>query len=316
MSPLVSVIIPTFNRMMLLTETLDSVFNQSYRPLELVVVDDGSSDETAAVIESWLSQHPANLGWSTQFIRQENSGAPAARNNGFKHSGGVLIQFFDSDDLMHPDQIHLQVESLEDQPNAGFSWTQCVQFNDVPDWSSEPICGEPSQNPLLTHIRRGLLNTPNTLLRRRLIEQGCGWNEALPNSQDWEFMGRQLLRSRGVCTQSSLVAVRIHEKGQITSGIVQPAWSRGYLAATDSLLIHATRRLDEHTDEGDLHEAFVQRYAAVAYRALKQGWVDIAKEASRRMCQLAIRPRSKARAAFYRSLCELPRVVAAILLKT
>ena len=98
---LVSVIIPTFNRAHLITNALNSVRCQPYRPIELIVVDDGSNDDTEAVVESWGS------GWEdpeleVRYIKKENAGAPSARNLGLVQSVGEFIQYLDSDDQLAP----------------------------------------------------------------------------------------------------------------------------------------------------------------------------------------------------------------------
>src|SRR5579863_8085008 len=93
----VSVIIPSFNRATLVTRALDSVFAQTYRPIELLVVDDGSTDESPKVIESWAIRHRGNE-FEVHLICQPNCGAPTARNRGLIDCTGEFIQFLDSDD--------------------------------------------------------------------------------------------------------------------------------------------------------------------------------------------------------------------------
>ncbi len=107
---LISVIIPTHNRAGMIGETLESVFAQDYRPIEVIVVDDGSTDDTEDAVRSFGSR--ATGGLSLRYIRQENAGAPAARNRGFRESRGEYIQFLDSDDLIGPKKLSLQVAAL------------------------------------------------------------------------------------------------------------------------------------------------------------------------------------------------------------
>ena len=95
--PCVSVIVPTFNRADFLKEALESVFAQSYEDFELIVVDDGSNDNTQTVVRS--------LGNEINYIYQENKGVSAARNLGLKRAGGNLIALLDSDDLWEPKNL-------------------------------------------------------------------------------------------------------------------------------------------------------------------------------------------------------------------
>jgi glycosyltransferase involved in cell wall biosynthesis len=108
--PLVSVLIPSFNRAAFLPEALDSVLAQTYRPIEIIVVDDGSTDETPAVL--------ARYGDGIRSVRQTNGGLARARNAGLAEARGELLALFDSDDLCHPGRIAAQVACLRRFPQA------------------------------------------------------------------------------------------------------------------------------------------------------------------------------------------------------
>jgi glycosyltransferase involved in cell wall biosynthesis len=111
--PPVSIIIPAFNAEAFIGETIESIFRQSYSDWELIVVDDGSSDNTASIAGS------ADRG-KLKLIRQLNSGVSAARNNGLLQAEGDFVVFFDADDLMSPDFLALRVQALLDHPEAGY----------------------------------------------------------------------------------------------------------------------------------------------------------------------------------------------------
>lgn len=100
-TPLVSVIIPVYNREDVIGRALDSVLNQSYRNLEIIVIDDGSSDQTVHRCRSY--------GERIRLITQKNAGPAAARNNGIRHAAGPFIAFLDSDDEWYPDKIEKQL---------------------------------------------------------------------------------------------------------------------------------------------------------------------------------------------------------------
>lgn len=113
--PLVSVIIPTFDRMQLVVAAIESVFAQTYPRLEIIVVDDGSTDGTAEAIQTIISQ--SSLGREKRpkihYLFQQNMGPSRARNEGLKAAKGDWIAFLDSDDLWLPEKIELQLRAVE-----------------------------------------------------------------------------------------------------------------------------------------------------------------------------------------------------------
>jgi glycosyltransferase involved in cell wall biosynthesis len=124
--PLVSVIIPAYNAGRYIAETLDSVLSQSYADLEVIVVDDGSTDNTRAIVEGY--------GPRVVYVHQENSGAPARpRNVGIARAKGRYISFFDSDDVMMPGKLALSVAFAERHPELGLVFTNFVQFTEEGD---------------------------------------------------------------------------------------------------------------------------------------------------------------------------------------
>lgn len=115
---LVSVIVPTYNRADTLDRTLTSVFEQSYRPLELLVIDDGSDDNTDQVIATLQQYYSESSRVVLHYIQQERSGAQVARNRGIEQSRGEFIQFLDSDDLLTPEKIARQMLTFSQVPEA------------------------------------------------------------------------------------------------------------------------------------------------------------------------------------------------------
>ena len=111
--PLVSVIVPTFNRASRLPACVATVLAQSWRPIQLILVDDGSSDNTPAVMES-LKEEAEQAGVTPTFLRIENSGCAAARNEGLKKIEGDYFAFLDDDDAWFPDKLDRQMQALAD----------------------------------------------------------------------------------------------------------------------------------------------------------------------------------------------------------
>lgn len=125
-SPQVSVIIPTYNRGHYIEESIRSVLTQSYADIEVIVVDDGSTDDTEKIIDAIVDSR-------LHYIRQENRGRSNARNHALSIAVGKYITFLDSDDVYLPNKIELQVAYLEGHPGVGMVYTSAYCINDAGD---------------------------------------------------------------------------------------------------------------------------------------------------------------------------------------
>lgn len=203
---LVSVIIPTYNRARTLCAAIESVLAQTYTHVEIVVVDDGSTDGTDRV----LQQYDGRL----RVIRQRNTGPAAARNAGVRNSGGELLAFLDSDDIWMPDKLKLQVEALS---LAGESVQCCVcnvrvlQANGKAVSSFkrahlQPRCaGGTWLNPFEVQATRFLFFNQASLIRRTAFEQVNGYDEGLRFLEDTDLGLRIALLSPWAFVAESLV---------------------------------------------------------------------------------------------------------------
>ncbi len=150
---LISCIIPVYNGELYLREALDSIVAQTYRPLEIIVVDDGSQDGTAAVV--------AEYGEQVHYLWQPNAGETAARNRGLDAAQGEWVAFLDADDVWHPQKLVRQMARFQERPELDLSFTQFQHF-----WTPELGAEE-------THYRGHPLSQPVsaygiiTLLARR-----------------------------------------------------------------------------------------------------------------------------------------------------
>ena len=193
---LFSVIIPTYNRAQVLSEALDSVRGQTYRPIELLIVDDGSNDDTKDLLRNWGARYEEGNQFRIKYFLQENKGAPASRNLGLIESKGEYILFLDSDDILYPDMLVQVVEK--------FSSTSC----DLVHVGYEKICAEckrylyqyvpePVQNSAIVAYMRGKIwGHTSALVRRRNLALAVGpWNEKLIFDDDGDYMCRTVLLS-------------------------------------------------------------------------------------------------------------------------
>lgn len=126
--PLVSCIVPVYNGERYLGETLDSIVAQTHRPIEIIVVDDGSTDRSAAVAEECSA--------GVRLLRQRNAGPAAARNHGVREAVGSLVAFLDADDLWHPEKLERQVARFQARDELGFCVTHIQNFW-VPELEAE-----------------------------------------------------------------------------------------------------------------------------------------------------------------------------------
>ena len=168
--PLVSVIVPVYNRERFLRETLDSVFALEYEPLEVIVVDDGSTDGSAAIAQSFPE---------VRHLRQENSGPGAARNTGIEASHGEFVAFVDSDDVVLPHKLAVQVGYLLDHPDVTATLGRQEWITPPPNAVPDLVWGD------LDGI------TPISIVIRRaaLLEIGC-FDPELRGPEDVDLLVR------------------------------------------------------------------------------------------------------------------------------
>ena len=205
MNPLVSIIVPAYNRADHIVACIESVCKQTYRPIELIIVDDGSTDDTLAVCESHKSaNHDSHFRMIV--LSQSNNGAPAARNNGFRKSSGEYIIFLDSDDTLLPHKVEAEVKVLEDN---GYDYV----YSDALIIRSGINTGEHLCRPLSGDTRDYFLYSWQTMCatyKKDFLEEMGPWNELLSINQDWEFCIRAVLKSRN-CGFIAQVHQHYHE---------------------------------------------------------------------------------------------------------
>ena len=196
MSELVSVIIPTYNRSALLSKALACVAAQDYRPLQVVVVDDGSTDDTKEVIPGQKAKL-AEQGVDLVFASQQNSGPASARNRGFSLSNGNFIAFLDSDDLWMPATVSTLHRLLTAHPSAGMAFCAltCIDIDDrfigyrptrLPPEPREGLLPKPFEQ-FLTYMPT---NTSCIMIRRSVLADVGVFDTSLHIGEDWDLWYR------------------------------------------------------------------------------------------------------------------------------
>jgi len=192
--PLVSIIISAYNAEKYISETLDSVLNQTWKQLEVIVVNDGSTDHTESILKAYADQ--------IVYVYQENKGQDAALNNGYRHSTGEWIKFMDADDLINPEMIALQVKKMEGKNNsiAYGEWSRfyrddptTADFTPLAYWKDSLPIDFLTARPEGVMLQCGIM-----LIHRTLIEKAGIWDERLVLFNDTEYYTRLLLHSDGI----------------------------------------------------------------------------------------------------------------------
>jgi glycosyltransferase involved in cell wall biosynthesis len=172
----ISVVIPAYNAARFLPRCLQSVFAQTLKPDEVIVVDDGSTDNTAAVA--------AELG--ARVISHKNSGVSATKNAGIRNASGEWIALLDADDMWAPEKLERQIASI--QPNTVLVYTGTRIFDDNGVRGEARGIDATSAKKMPRY--RNLISNSSVLVRRRTITQGGGFREDISDSEDWEMWFR------------------------------------------------------------------------------------------------------------------------------
>lgn len=172
---LVSVIIPVFNGELFLSNALDSVFAQDYRPIEVIVVDDGSTDGTSRIIQMFSNK--------VRSTYQTNAGPPVARNRGVEMAEGNMIAFLDSDDLWPKNKLEVQLARLTANPTPDIVLGHLQYFSEIIDSDGKCRMNYWTE-PRLIH------NLGAALIRKSAFDQVGYFDETLPYSDDWDWFVR------------------------------------------------------------------------------------------------------------------------------
>jgi glycosyltransferase involved in cell wall biosynthesis len=223
-APPVSIVMATYNRAHLAPESIESVLGQDYPDLELLVVDDGSGDETPAMLAGYARRHPEQR---FRFVRQDNAGQATALNRGFELARGEIIGYLCDDDLLNPGAISLQAQALIDDPEAAIAYPGYREIDAagrVED-TVRPIEYSPTE-ALRLH---DTVIVPGALIRRRALEASGGWEASMQWMADLVFWMDVGLNGRAIRISQPLVSWRRHA-GSVTVNL-GPEHAREHLAA-------------------------------------------------------------------------------------
>jgi glycosyltransferase involved in cell wall biosynthesis len=214
---LVSIIVPTFNRVHLLRQTLLSCLLQTYGNIEILVVDDGSDEDIESAAYGVCRNETDRK--KISIYRQRHAGGSAARNLGIQESEGDYIQFLDSDDLMHPQKLEMQVHILNNRTDLDMVYGLDLYFRDIPGDMSE-VWNMPNELDDLDRFLAddGVWHTASPLWRRTAVKNNCAWNSSIVCWQDWEYHILAICRGiKYAHVPMALQFIRDHDGPRITN---------------------------------------------------------------------------------------------------
>jgi glycosyltransferase involved in cell wall biosynthesis len=208
----VSAVIPTYNRASYLPQAIDSVLRQTHRVREIIVVDDGSTDDTRQVAASY--------GDLVRYVWRENGGEAAARNTGVQAATQEWVAFLDSDDMWLPQKIEAQAEALRAYPDAGLCYCEDGQPDPAGrfEGNAHILPPRPRETMYRLLLERSMVGISTIVVRRSLLLQTEPFDTALHWGVDWELIARLARLTDFVEVDQTLVYYRIHA-GSISNNI-------------------------------------------------------------------------------------------------
>ena len=206
--PAVSVIIPTYNRASFLKEAIASVRSQTFRDYELLVIDDGSTDRTSALLEEY--------GDSIIVIKQDNRGVSAARNTGLAHSRANLIALLDSDDLWLSDKLEYQVSFMKNHPELMICQTNETWFRNGQHLKQLSKHLKRSGDLFAQSLELCAISPSAVMMRRALFEQVGIFDERMPACEDYDLWLRVTAHYQVGLVEAPLVIKRGGHEDQLS----------------------------------------------------------------------------------------------------
>jgi len=262
---LVSVIIPTFKRPILLSRAIDSVLVQTYKSIEVVVVDDNEPDsDYRKETEALMYKYQADF--RVKYLRHEkNKNGAAARNTGIRNSNGEIVAFLDDDDFFHPDKVLDQVDFLN--KNRQFSGVYCGSF-----FKGREIIpykyGDLSKELLLMNT---FIFTPTIMIYKDIINDLNGFNEQFVRHQDYEFLLRFFHKYKIGCISRCLVHIGDNDGSNEPKGDVLNENKELFFRVFSKVIDDINSK-----NKGFKRRVYAKHYSFVFLSHLKNGYLKFA----------------------------------------
>ena len=205
MNPKISVITPTFNSACFLPDTIESVLTQTLQDWEMIIVDDGSTDNTQEVVARYLRSHPGKI----KYFRQDNGGTAQARNRAIRESKGEYLAFLDADDLWLPEKLAVQIPTMEAHPElcliSSETYAIDAQNNRIGHWK---VAQMPNTFEYLLEANH--IYNLTVIARKSCVERIGYFDERLKVSQDYDLWLRLVKRFPFKVLYTPLAQYRVH----------------------------------------------------------------------------------------------------------
>lgn len=276
--PLVTVCIPAYNCGAFVADTLACLINQTYQNIQIVVVNDGSTDDTWKIINTSTDAR-------IQIIDTKNSGAARARNTAYRHAKGAFIVFLDADDYLHNTFIAEQVKAAHQHPNA-IIMADWVRFYD-----NAPALRNPNGSIQAVTFRDWIItywyncnpmtNPGRALIPRRAIEEAGLWNEELSLNDDLEYFTRVFLKASNIILNPN--ALLYYRSGvQGLSGVKSAA---AYQSLYSSIELSVTPVLAAYPDDALVLQSCANMWQSFIYE-LYPNYPELTGKAQQRITEL------------------------------
>ncbi len=206
MNSLISIIIPTYNSERYISETIQSVVNQTYSNWELIIIDDGSTDSTAQIIQKHFSDP------KIRYVYQANQGVSIARNNGMFLSKGDYVAFLDSDDLWEPNNLELKIKFLNSEPDIDWVFSDMKELDEKT--KEIRIAARGTDENILEKILlwEGEVvpcSPSNVIMRRKCFEEGIKFDPNFSTAADQDFTIQLAVKHEGKRIKEELLTYRV-----------------------------------------------------------------------------------------------------------
>lgn len=211
-SEFVSVVVPVYNRAHLVERTLDSIYAQTYRPINLIIVDNNSKDNSLEVVSKWKSSHEA-ADFKIDILTEIFPGAAAARQKGLDHVVTDKVLFFDSDDVMLPSLLEKAMFAFKSNPNSDIvTWPVTIIYpSGKKSWKKTV-----GKNMIQDHFVSAVFRTQGYMAKSKFIQEIGGWDKYMMVWNDYELGIRICLNNPQIKTISSTLVNVYHHSDSIT----------------------------------------------------------------------------------------------------
>lgn len=258
-SPFVTIVIPAYNAVDFLSDTIQSVLNQSYENWELLVVNDGSTDGTSALVNTYCE-----LDHRIHLITKGNGGVSTARNLGIKKSKGELIAFLDSDDLWLKDKLSVHVDYMRSHPQIGLSFAR-VELIESNGETTNKLTNNIEENlePQTFFYTNPTITTSNIVVRKSVFDNLQGFDESIQYSEDIDLLFRIAFQKKWIIQgiDQVLIQYRVHSSG-LSSKLTK--MEEGWVALMENAHRIAPQLVTKHYSAA--HAAHLQYWAKQTLR--------------------------------------------------